>query len=212
MATRKPATTTIATPKKPRGEKGTQATGGESEGEAPKGTEPSRTFGGLTPSEAVALRWERERARQATDAEAQVHDRADEAIIVRTTVQTGAIISRLAADARKGNTQAARELRAWLNEVQVETDTDASSLDKRTRQALMARLLDEVDEEARHARCVAGPDGRCVVCHSSLEQANPTTSRTQVDTEAVHARGEGEAGLDLADVSASRAPVPRGTR
>ena len=193
------ATTTIATPKKPRGEKGTQATGGESEGEAPKDAEPSRTFGGLTPSEAVALRWERERARQATDSEAQVHDRADEAIIVRTTVQTGAIISRLAADAKKGNTQAARELRAWLNEVQVETDTDASSLDKRTRQALMARLLDEVDEEAR-------TQGKQALMVSLL--ANPTTSRTQVDTEAVHARGEGEAGLDLADVSASGAHDP----
>jgi len=194
MATRKPATTTIATPKETKGKKGTPGTGGEHEGEAPKGTEPSRTFGGLTPSEAVALRWERERARQAEDAESQAHDRADEAIIVRTTVQTGAIISRLAADAKKGNTQAARELRAWLNEVQVETDTDASSLDKRTRQALMARLLDEVDEEAR------------------AQQAQPATSRTQVDTEPVHAGGEGEAGLDLADVSASRAPVPRGTR
>jgi len=203
MATRKPATTTIATPKETKGKKGTPGTGGEHEGEAPKGTEPSRTFGGLTPSEAVALRWERERARQAEDAESQAHERATEAIIVRTTVQTGAIISRLQADAKKGNTQAARELRAWLSEVQVETDTDASSLDKRTRQALMARLLDEVDEEAR-------TQGKQALMVSLL--ANPTTSRTQVDTEAVHARGEGEAGLDLADVSASRAPVPRGTR
>jgi len=104
-------------------------------------------FGKLSPSEAASLRWEKERAR-ARDADAQaVHEAQGVALIVRTTVQVGTIISALEKAAKKGDVAAARELRAYLAEAQVETETDLSSLDRRTLQALKARLLAEIEDE-----------------------------------------------------------------
>ena len=106
-----------------------------------------RQFGKLTPSEAASLRWEKERAR-AKDAEAQaVHEAQGTTLIVRTTVQVGQIIASLEKAAKKGDVAAARELRAYLAEAQVETETDLSSLDRRTLQALKARLLAEIEDE-----------------------------------------------------------------
>ncbi len=69
----------------------------------------------------------------------------DETILVRVPISTGAIIKRLAADAAKGSTQAARELRGWMAEVQTERDVDVSELDRSTRTRLLARLLLEVE-------------------------------------------------------------------
>jgi hypothetical protein len=71
-------------------------------------------------------------------------------IVVRTTVQVGKIVTKLATDAAKGDVAAARELRAYLSEVVVEQDTDLSALDARTLQALKARLLQEIAEAEEH--------------------------------------------------------------
>lgn len=68
-------------------------------------------------------------------------------MLVRVSVQTGQIIKRLAKDAKAGNVQAARELRSWLSEVAQDSETSVSSLDKRTRQAVLARLIGEIEEE-----------------------------------------------------------------
>lgn len=103
----------------------------------------SQLFGGKGPSEAARLRWEKERARQAE--QEAVETGSD--VIVRTTVPVQAIIRKLSADAQKGSHQAARELRAWLSEVAVEARTSLEDLDARTRQALLARLLAEIDAE-----------------------------------------------------------------
>jgi hypothetical protein len=105
----------------------------------------SQSFGGLGPSEAARLRWEKERVRNAEQEAAEIAGVND--VIVRTTVPVASIIKRLSADAQKGSHQAARELRAWLADVVVESRTDVSDLDERTRQALLARLLDEIEEE-----------------------------------------------------------------
>lgn len=109
---------------------------------------PTLLRSGVDPAEAARIRWQRDRERQAEAAESETHARQDETVIVRTTVATGQILKRLEGDAKKGNTQAARELRAWLSELPIETDTDISALDMRTRQALLARLLDEIEEAA----------------------------------------------------------------
>jgi hypothetical protein len=97
------------------------------------------------------LRWEKQRAREAQEADLVATERQHEVVVVRTTVATGAILKRLERDAKQGSTQAARELRAWLSDLPIETDTDMSALDKRTRQALLARLLEEVEEREGHA-------------------------------------------------------------
>ena len=116
-----------------------------------------RQFGKLTPSQAARLRWERERAR-AKDAEEQAaYEARGIAIIVRTTVPVGKIIEKLSVQAQKGDVAAARELRAYLAEAQVETETDLSSLDRRTLQALKARLLAEIETEAK-TEAIEQPD------------------------------------------------------
>ena len=109
-------------------------------------TEAPRLFGSLTPQEA-GRRSAQARRERATSSEAIiVQEHADEVKLVRTTVPTGRIIQRLSKDAAGGNVQAARELRGWLAELPIETDTDLSALDRRTRQALLARLLLELED------------------------------------------------------------------
>ncbi len=108
---------------------------------------PKVLFGGKTASEAAKIRWDRDRARKAQEAEVDAQARSGEVLVVRTTVETGKVINRLALDAKNGNVQAARELRAYLAEVQVESDTDVSALDRKTRQSLMGRLLAEIQAE-----------------------------------------------------------------
>jgi hypothetical protein len=115
-------------------------------------------FGGLTPAEAASRRWQRQRQREQDDAAAAVYDRSGEVLVVRTTVETGKIIARLSADAKQGSTQAARELREWLNRVDIERDTDVSALDRATRQRLKARILAEMHEEEAAAGDEPGSD------------------------------------------------------
>lgn len=140
----------------------------------------SESFGGLGPSEAARVRWDKERARQA-ELEA-VETGSD--VIVRTTVPVSTIIKRLSADAQKGNTQAARELRAWLSEVAVESRTDLSDLDERTRQALLARLLRDIEEDEQQA----GEEGHEGDEHlvdasvAALPDATPAVRRSPVST------------------------------
>lgn len=153
---------------------------GEAEGDAEHVRGVSPTFGGLSASEAASLRWDKERARQA-ELEA-VETGSD--VIVRTTVPVSTIIKRLSADAQKGNTQAARELRAWLSEVAVESRTDLSDLDERTRQALLARLLRDIEEDEQQA----GEEGHEGDEHlvdasvAALPDATPAVARSPVST------------------------------
>lgn len=110
-------------------------------------TDAPRLFGGLTAKEAGERSALRRREREQAGEQDLAHERSDETLIVRTTVPTGAIIARLAKDAKGGNVQAARELRGWLAQLPVETDTDLSSLDRRTRQAVLARVLNELEQD-----------------------------------------------------------------
>lgn len=124
--------------------------------DAQKDAQGKAAFGGMTPSEAAQLRWAQHRARQ-QDAEAlSVHEAGDEAMSVRVSVQTGAIIKRLARDAKAGNVQAARELRAYLAEVSQDSETSVSSLDKRTRARVLDRILAELDAEEEAAATTEG--------------------------------------------------------
>lgn len=109
-------------------------------------------FGSLSPAEAgrrsAARRAERALAGETDQATA----RADEVRIVRCTVEVGKVIEKLAKDAKGGNVQAARELRAYLRDLPTESDTEVSSLDRRTRQQVLARVLSEIaaSEEGLH--------------------------------------------------------------
>lgn len=125
--------------------------------EAQEETKPKRLFGSLTPQEAGRRSALARKAREQSSETAEVQARSDEVKLVRTTVATGQIIQRLSKDAAGGNVQAARELRGWLSELPIETDTDLSALDRRTRQALLAKLLLMVSEEAQEEEQAAAP-------------------------------------------------------
>lgn len=116
-------------------------------------------FGKLSAQEAgrkgAALRWERERQRRGDEAAQAVHERQDEALVVRTTIAAGKIIKRLESDAIAGSAQSARELREWLDRVDVEQDTSISALDRRTIQEMKARLLDEIAADRAAAEHLA---------------------------------------------------------
>jgi len=122
----------------------------DAENDAETALQPRVLRSGVDAREAARLRWQKHREREAEEA---AHDmKADDLDVsgvqlVRVTVKTGAIIKRLEADAIKGNTQAARELRAWRSELPIEADTDGSDLDSRMRQHLLAKLLAEIAEE-----------------------------------------------------------------
>lgn len=107
---------------------------------------PKVAFGGLTPSEAARKRWDRKRAQDEAEDQARADDARKEVALVRVTVEIGAVIDKLAREAKGGNVQAARELREWLSKVEAETDTSVSALDRATRQRMKARLLAEMAE------------------------------------------------------------------
>jgi hypothetical protein len=118
-----------------------------SEQDAGEGTQRKAQFGKLSPSEAAQARWRKERAKQAAEADEAEGKPKQQAVMVRVPVEIGDIIRRLARDAKGGDVQSARELRAYLEAYPVETHTDISALDSRTVQALKARLLMEIEEE-----------------------------------------------------------------
>lgn len=122
---------------------GTSEASGQASEEAKPVRQSGTLKGGHDPAEMARRRWAKDRARKSNDEEQAVHEQRGHAVVVRTTVQVGQIVSALAKDAAKGNTQSARELRAYLADFPVETDTDVSALDRRTRQALLAMLLDD---------------------------------------------------------------------
>lgn len=127
--------------------------------DAPATAKRSGLFGGLTPSEAARLRWEQVRAREARTAEDDALDHEDDALIVRVSVQVGQIIRRLAKDAKGGNVQSARELRAYLADVAQDSETSVAALDRKTQQQVLARLLDEIaEEDAAQAQAEQGLD------------------------------------------------------
>ena len=120
---------------------------GTAEEETKEKRKGQRTFGSLSPQEAGRRSAQARRAKSLAQAE-QIKAASDgRVVLIRVPVALGDIISRLAADAQKGNTQAARELREWMREYPAEDQTDLSALDERTRQALVARLLAEIVEE-----------------------------------------------------------------
>lgn len=117
-------------------------TSGQAPGDAGE-VRPKKTLsGGHDPAEMARKRWASVRARQSDEIAQAAHEAAGHAVIVRTTVQVGDIITSLAKRAAK-DTGAARELRAYLADFPIESDTDVSALDRRTRQALLAMLIDD---------------------------------------------------------------------
>lgn len=110
-------------------------------------TQKAPLFGGLSASEAASLRWQRERERKSQATDSETEQAGDEVIWVRVPVRTGEIIKRLAKDAKAGNVQAARELRAYLNEVASDAENSVSDLDRKTRRRVLDRLLAEIEEE-----------------------------------------------------------------
>jgi hypothetical protein len=129
------------------------------EGEAKGKPQGRAQFGKLSPSEAARVRWEQERARKTAREEQEAAEHGDEAVVVRTSVATGKIIRKLAQEAARGNVGAARELRGWLAEVAQDEETSVSALDRRTRQAVLARVLAEIEEEEAQAVEGGQPQG-----------------------------------------------------
>lgn len=115
---------------------------GEPEGEAQR----QGQFGSLSAREAALRRWEQTRARKAAadDDEPEV---AAEVRWVRVPIRVGEIVRKLNADAKKGSVQAAKELRAWLNDVATDEENRLSDLDRRTRQSLLDKLLADIEDE-----------------------------------------------------------------
>jgi len=105
---------------------------------------PKRTFGGLTPQEAGRKSAEARKRRDLAQAESLRQTSDGRIVFVRVPVHLGDIVAKLALQATRGDTSAARELRSWMAEYPVDDDTDISALDRRTRQALKARLLAEL--------------------------------------------------------------------
>ena len=123
-----------------------EATEGQRDRMAEEQRPAQPTFGGMTPQEA-GRKGAAERARRALAQEQAAAAASDgRVVLMRVPVPIGNIIARLAQDASRGNTQAARELRAYLEQFPTEDDTDVSALDRRTRQSLMARLLADIAE------------------------------------------------------------------
>lgn len=119
------------------------------EGEGTLGsTEVSRKADGSFTSEgarkAVLARWEKQRQREA---EAATEVAPEDAKLVLVPIGVGMVIRRLDQDARKGSTQAARELRAWIEQYPPQDDSfDPASMDRRTRAKLYAIALARIDE------------------------------------------------------------------
>jgi hypothetical protein len=121
--------------------------GGEGEQAAESEPKRERTFGGLTPQEAGRKSGEARR-RQGRAREAEVEKTSNgKVVLVRCPVDVGDIMAGLAHDAKKGNTQAARELREWMSRYPADDVTDLAALDARTQQQVMMRVLAEIEEE-----------------------------------------------------------------
>lgn len=112
-------------------------------------TQPS--FGGLTPQEA-GRRSAQRRAEQARRQEAEQLANSDgRVLMLRVPVHLGDIVSALNTQAKKGNTQAARELREWMREYPAEDATDLAALDSRTQREVLNRVLGEIIEDEGQA-------------------------------------------------------------
>lgn len=173
---------------------------GENVGDAEQEPEAKQSFGGLGPAEAARLRWVKERERNANAETVE----AGGDVVVRTTVAVASIIKRLSADAQKGDTRAARELRAWMADVAIETKTNVSDLDERTRQEVLARLLREIEEE--QAVPLAAPVGEATpasVGVPSSRDAEPLLATEQAETTRIEPVKPGvEIGSDVIDTAA----------
>lgn len=112
-----------------------------------EGTSGQRNFGGLSPSEAGKRSAEARRRKALARDEDALAQSTGQVVLVRTPVNIGDIIGRLASDAKRGSTQAARELRSYLEAYPAEDATDMSVLDKRTRQLVIARLLEDIERD-----------------------------------------------------------------
>ena len=121
---------------------GNDGTTGRGDGD---GAKPKRTFGGLTPQEAGRKSAEARKRRDLAQAESLRAASDGRIVFVRVPVHLGDIVAALAKGAARGDAGQARELRSWMAEYPVDDDTDISALDRRTRQALKARLLAELD-------------------------------------------------------------------
>jgi len=122
-------------------------------------TKEQRSFGGLTAQEAGQRSAEARRRKARARDEDAIQQSTGQVILVRTPVNIGEIIGRLAADAKRGSTQAARELRSYLEAYPAEDATDMSVLDKRTRQQVIARLLADIEEDEGQLPTDSGSEG-----------------------------------------------------
>ena len=129
------------------------------EGENAEGTKDEPTFGGISAREAGLRSGEARRRKARARDEDAVAQSTGQVILVRTPVNIGEIIGRLAADAKRGSTQAARELRSYLEAYPAEDATDMSVLDKRTRQQVIARLLADIEADEGQRPTDSGIEG-----------------------------------------------------
>ena len=96
---------------------------------------------------AAQARWAKQRATE-TPADAGDALPDDDVRTVISSVRVAEIIRALEREAHNGNANAARELRAWLQEYPpTDGSVDTDDLDRRTRDRLLARLLAELEEE-----------------------------------------------------------------
>lgn len=110
-------------------------------------TKAQRSFGGLTPKEAGQRSAQRRREREMTQATEAAEQSSGKVVLVRSPVVVGDIIAKLEGAAKRGDVQAARELREWMRQYPAEDETDMSALDRRTRQQVIAKVLADIIEE-----------------------------------------------------------------
>lgn len=104
-------------------------------------------FGSLTPQEAGRRSAERRRQQGRERETEALAASSGKVVLVRCPVHVGDIMGRLQVDAKKGNTQAARELREWMRQFPADDETDISALDARTQQQVLARVLADIAED-----------------------------------------------------------------
>ena len=110
--------------------------------------------------ELARIRWDREKQEAARlRAQEDLAGSSDRVALVRVPIPIGAIMSDLGSRAKRGDTAAARELRAWLSDFPPDdAAADASDLDHVQRSriaAILARALAE-DEESLQAQGIEG--------------------------------------------------------
>lgn len=102
---------------------------------------------GVSASDAAKKRWEQQRARDSERATLTNLDLED-VRFVSVPIPVGRIMAKYSGEAEKGNVQAGRELRSWLEKYPAtEASTDVAALDKRDRDRLVARLMLELERE-----------------------------------------------------------------